>query len=127
MHYNDSLYRLDKLCKMGSKRGETSKRFNDETIKVLDFASGKVTYTEKTVDGSKSLHYLFIIFTIILLDYPCQHVFSKESNLNYDDGRSKDGMSYCSKLTNNYSKLYRLDFLPKKIYFCEAFIQLAKN
>ena len=32
---------------------------SDATVKVLDFASGKVTYVEKTIDGSKYL--LFIL------------------------------------------------------------------
>ena len=56
---------------MGSKRRNfrLASASDDETVKVLDFASGKVTYTGKTVDESKSFVNCSIVNLIITIFY----------------------------------------------------------
>ena len=51
-------------CVRWDQNGERlASAWSDKTVKVLDFASGKVTYTGKTVDESKT----FIIYVLYLL------------------------------------------------------------
>ena len=54
MYYMKLLFRCNR-CVRWDQNGErlASALLDDGTVKVLDFASGKVTYTGKTEDGSK--------------------------------------------------------------------------